>query len=206
MKSLTDKQRAILDFISDFVTHEGMAPTISEISEYFSINPATALAHVSALQRKGYVNRSSKARSLTLTQNKKAHLFSMFLSIPLLGRISAGCPVLSEQNIERHIKIDPATLPRSVKNDQLFALKVQGESMRDAGILDGDIVIAQQTTDVSMGNVVIALVDGETTIKSLYVKNGLWELRPANPDFKSRFYPLDQLTIQGLLVMLIREY
>ena len=105
MKGLTDKQKEILDFVSEFSRREGMAPTIFEISERFKIKSATAFAHVRALQRKGFVNRSSKARSLTLSQEDKPRHFSLTLSVPVLGRISAGAPLFSEEHIERRIQI-----------------------------------------------------------------------------------------------------
>ena len=193
MKGLTDKQQEILDFISEFTRQEGMAPTIYEISTHFDIKSATAFAHVRSLQRKGYVNRSSKARSLTLLNTDRPKHFSLSLSIPILGRISAGVPLLAEENVERKVTLDPNLLPKGVGGHKLFGLMVHGESMRDLGILDGDIVIA--------------MVDGgETTVKSLYITDGQWELRPANKEFKSRFYPLDKLSIQGVVVALQRTY
>ena len=103
--------------------------------------------------------------------------------------------------------LDPNLLPKGVGGHKLFGLMVHGESMRDLGILDGDIVIAKQTNEASIGDIVIAMVDGgETTVKSLYITDGQWELRPANKDFKSRFYPLDKLSIQGVVVALQRTY
>ena len=207
MKGLTDKQQEILDFISEFTRQEGMAPTIYEISTHFDIKSATAFAHVRSLQRKGYVNRSSKARSLTLLNTDRPKHFSLSLSIPILGRISAGVPLLAEENIERKVTLDPNLLPKGVGGHKLFGLMVHGESMRDLGILDGDIVIAKQTNEASIGDIVIAMVDGgETTVKSLYLTEGQWELRPANKDFKSRFYPLDKLSIQGVVVALQITY
>ncbi len=206
MKGLTDKQKEILDFVSEFSRREGMAPTIFEISERFKIKSATAFAHVRALQRKGFVNRSSKARSLTLSQEDKPRHFSLTLSVPVLGRISAGAPLFSEEHIERRIQIDPKTLPSKIGGQKLFALQVQGESMRDLGILDGDLLIAKQTDEASIGDIVVAMIDGETTVKSLYLNNNQWELRPANKDYKSRFVPLDQLTIQGVIIGLQRTY
>ncbi len=205
-KGLTEKQQDILDFVADFTRREGMAPTIFEISERFNIKSATAFAHVRALQRKGYVNRSSKARSLTLAQSEKPRHFSLTLSVPVLGRISAGVPFLSEEHIERHIQIDPKTLPPRIGGQKLFALQVQGESMRDLGILDGDIIVAKQTQEASIGDIIVAMVDGETTVKSLYLTDQQWELRPANPDYKSRLVPLDKLAVQGVVVSLLRTY
>ena len=206
MKGLTEKQKEILDFIADFSRKEGMAPTIFEISERFKIKSATAFAHVRALQRKGFVNRSSKARSLTLSQGEKPRHLSLTISVPVLGRISAGAPLLSEEHIERRIQIDPKILPSKVGGQKLFALQVQGESMRDLGILDGDLLIAKQAESASIGDIVVAMIDGETTVKSLYLNNDVWELRPANKDYKSRFVPLDKLVIQGVIIALQRTF
>ncbi len=206
MKGLTDKQKDVLDYISEFARNEGMAPTIFEISEHFGIKSATAFAHVRALQRKGYVNRSSKARSLALTQEEKPRHLSLTLSVPVLGRISAGAPLLSEEHVDRMIQIDPKTLPARIGGQKLFALEVQGESMRDLGILDGDVIIARQSQEASIGDIVVAMVDGETTVKSLYLKGRQWELRPANPEYKSRYVPLDRLSVQGVVVALQRVF
>ena len=206
MKGLTEKQQDILDFIGEFSHREGMAPTVSEISEHFGIKAATAFAHIRALQRKGYVNRSSKARSLTLMQAEKPRHFSMTLSVPVLGRISAGIPFMAEQHVERRIQIDPRTLPARVSGCRLFALQVTGESMRDMGILDGDLVIAKATDQAEIGDIIVAMVDNETTVKSLYLTDSQWELRPANSEYKSRFVPFEQLNIQGVVVALQRVY
>lgn len=206
MKGLTSKQQEILDYISQFARQEGMAPTIYEISEHFDIKSATAFAHVRALQRKGFVNRSSKARSLSLVNSEKPKHYSLTLSIPVLGHVSAGVPLLSEEHVECKVMVDPTTLPKGIGGHKLFGLRIHGESMRDLGILDGDLVIAKQTDEASIGDIVIAMIDGETTVKSLYLTEGRWELRPANPNFRSRFYDLDQLTIQGIVIALQRTF
>ncbi len=206
MKGLTQKQQEILDFIDMFNRKEGMAPTVYEIADYFDIKSATAFAHLRALQRKGYVSRSSKARSLTLMRADKPRHLSLTLSIPLLGRISAGAPLLAEEHVEQTIKYDPGLLPKGVGGQQLFGLRVFGESMRELGILDGDIVMAKKAETAAIGEIVVALVDNETTVKSLYIKDGQIELRPANPDFKSQFYPPDKVFIQGIVFALHRTY
>lgn len=207
MKGLTKKQQEILDFIEDFSNREGMAPTVYEIADYFNIKSPTAFAHLRALQRKGYVTRSSKARSLTLLRStdRPRHM-SLTLSIPVLGRISAGAPLLAEEQVERNIQFDPTLLPRGAGGHRIFGLKVFGDSMRDMGILDGDIVLAKETGSASIGDIVVALVDNETTVKSLYIHGDQVELRPANPDFEPQFYPLDKVAIQGVVIGLHRTY
>lgn len=207
MKGLTTKQQEILDFIDMFNRREGMAPTVYEIADYFDIKSATAFAHLRALQRKGYVSRSSKARSLTLVRSDQPRHLSLTLSIPLLGRISAGAPLLAEEHVEQTLTYDPALLPKGVGGHKLFALRVFGESMRDLGIMDGDIVMARQTASPSIGDIVVAMVEGETTVKTLYIADdGMIELRPSNPDFQSQFYPPDKIFVQGVVFALHRNY
>lgn len=209
MKGTTDKQREVLEYINQFGMTQGMAPTISEISEHFGVTPATAFSHVRALQRKGLLNRASnKARSILVPGvNNRLHHFSMSLSIPILGRISAGAPGEVEENVERYITVDPSIIPsHRLNGKELFAVKVNGESMRDAGILDGDLLIAQKQDTVKLGEIVIALVDNAVTVKYIYLTDGQWELRPANPDYTSRFVALDALRVQGSVVGLIRNY
>ena len=206
VKGLTKKQQEILDFIEEFIRGEGMAPTVYEIADHFGIKSATAFAHLRALQRKGYVSRSSKARSLTLLRSERPKHVSLTLSIPVLGRISAGVPLLAEEQVESTIKFDPALLPRGAGGHKIFGLRVFGDSMRDLGILDGDIVISKQSSTPALGDIVVALVENETTVKSLYVKGDRVELRPANPAFDSQFYPMDKVQIQGIVIALHRTY
>lgn len=209
MKGLTDKQREILDFIEGFTDSEGMAPTVYEIANHFDIKTSTVFAHIRALQRKGFLTRSSKARSIALSGRKKqARHVSFVLSIPLLGRISAGLPLDSPELREGEVFCDISMIGFAGANaDKLFALKINGESMKDLGIIDEDIVIVKQTQDIKAGDVVVALVHDETTVKSYYNPgNGKIELRPANPRFKPQFYPQEDVKIQGKVVALQRQF
>ena len=111
-----------------------------------------------------------------------------------------------EEEVERYLTLDPTLVSsRYVPGDPLFAVRVQGESMRDAGILDGDLLIAQKTDKVRIGDVVIACLDDAVTVKYIFLTDGKWELRPANPEFHSRFVDLDQLQVQGTVVGLMRQ-
>ncbi len=208
MKGLTDKQQAILDFIAEFSRREGMAPTVYEIADHFGIKPATSFAHLRALQRKGYIDRSSKARSVTLLRGDRPKHLSLTLSIPLLGRISAGLPLLAEENREEMIQIDPSMLPYGIGGHRLFALKVNGDSMKDAGILDGDVIISKESATPEIGDIVVALVDcDETTVKYFYLGDkGKAELRPANKRYSPQIYDLDKILIQGIVISLFRKF
>ena len=207
MKGLTDKQQGILDFVAEFGRREGMAPTVYEIAAHFSIKPATAFAHLRALQRKGFVNRSSKARSLTLVRGPSPKHLSLSLTIPILGRISAGVPLFAEQNREDSLALDPALLPYGISGHRLFALHVKGDSMKDAGIMEGDLVIVKETNSPQIGDIAVALVaDSETTVKYFHLAGGKVELRPANDAYQPQTYNLTEIPVQGVVVSLFRRY
>ncbi len=209
MKELTEKQKNMLDFIDDFLDREGMAPTVYEIADHFGIKTSTVFAHLKALQRKNQLARSSKARSISLPgrkMEKSVPHMSFALSIPLLGRINAGLPSDSPAQHAEDFPIS-GKLAELAKKHQLFALQVNGESMRDLGILDGDIVIVQADCKVKNGDVVVALVNNETTVKSYYLLCGKKvELRPANADYPVQCYPASEVALQGKVIALHREF
>ncbi len=207
MRKLTDRQKEILDFVGKFTRENTMAPTVYEIAEHFNISSPTAFVHIRSLQSKGYVNRSSKARSLTLLRESKPKNISFTLGIPILGRINAGCPLLAEEHIETTVKYDPSLLPRGTTASDIFGLRVHGDSMKDAGILHDDIVFVQKNNLPSQGKIVVALVkDTDTTVKTMYINGDKIELRPANPDFESQFYDFDDVACQGVVVALHRTF
>jgi repressor LexA len=208
MKGLTDRQREILDHIAEFKETEGLSPTIREMAQHFKVSEPSIQAHIRALQRKGYVDRSSKARSLTLKRGNTPKHMAFSLSIPVLGSISAGLPLFAEENREDEIKLDPSMLPRGLGGHRLFALNVKGESMIEAGIMDGDLVIAKESTSPEIGDTVIALVDNdEATVKKLYLSDdGNVELRPCNKTMEVQVYSPDQVKIQGVVVSLLRKF
>ena len=207
MKDLTEKQRKVLDFIENFQEKEGMAPTVSEISEFFGIKSSTAFAHLKALERKKELSRSSKTRSINLMNNntQNMRLFAGALIIPLLGRVNAGMPSESMEFKENDICIDRQLL-HSNNPDNLFALRIQGESMRDLGMLDGDIIVVEKIQNVRSGDIVVALVNNEVTVKTFRPAPGnIIELHPANPDFKIQSYPAEEVNIQGKVIFLQRQ-
>ncbi len=211
MKTLTDKQKNILEFIEEFLDREGMAPTVYEIADHFEIKTSTVFAHLRALQRKKQLSRSSKARSISLTSRLRGArgVPHGALMIPLLGRIQAGLPSESLEYKEGDVCITTSLLEDTAP-EQMYALRVQGESMRDLGIYDGDIVIVGQVDKENLrpGDIVVALVqDSEATVKSYFPKTGgRIELRPANPEFSVQVYPSADVRIQGRVVGLQRRY
>lgn len=207
MRGLTEKQKEIMNFIQRFSEKENMAPTVYEIANHFKIKTSTVFAHIKALQKKDFLTRSSKARSIALKHPKKQPRHMSFsLPIPLLGRINAGMPTDATEYREDMLHFDKRLIG-DANPSNVFALRVTGESMRDLGILDSDIVIVKQTNQAKKGDVVVALVDNESTVKSFYpLPKGQIELRPANSDFKTQIYPAEEVSIQGLVIGLQRAY
>ncbi len=207
MKTLTEKQKKILDFIEEFLDREGMAPTVYEIADHFGIKTSTVFAHLKALQRKNQLTRSSKARSISLNRVRTGiRQMSFVLPVPLLGRINAGLPSDSPELREGEVYVAGKIVDR-VDQKNLFALRVNGESMRDLGIYDDDVVIVNRGAEVRPGDIVVALVNNETTVKSYFpLKGGRVELRPANPEFSTQVYSVNQVQVQGRVIALQREY
>lgn len=207
MKALTEKQKNMLDYIEDFIEQEGMAPTVYEIADFFGIKTSTVFAHLRALQRKARITRTSKARSISVknTKSKPKHM-SFLLPIPLLGRINAGSPASNLEFKEGEIFINPAMVS-DTDITNAFALKVHGQSMRDLGIYEDDIIIVEKVDNINPGDIVVALVQDETTVKSYFpLRGGRVELRPANNEFNTQVYPDAHVHIQGKVVGLQREY
>ena len=206
MKELTEKQNQILEFIEEFQDKFNMSPTINEIAEHFNIKSSSAFSHIKALERKKQLSRSSKARSINRYPSEKPRRLpgGIFL-IPVLGRVNAGLPFDATQYAEQEISID-ASLIQTENADNLFALKVTGESMRDLGIYEDDIIIIEKTSQVRNGDVVVALINNEVTVKSFYRKDAFIELHPANKDFQIQTYPAELVQIQGKVRLLQRLF
>ena len=181
--SLTSRQREVLEFIRKFMTQEGYPPTVREIGAHFGFVPRSVFDHLKALERKGYLRRvASKSRSLQILDAPEASHPSprapaAFRELPILGRVAAGEPLLSEQNVEGTF-----TISRDwVNGDEAFLLKVEGESMIGAHILSGDYAVVRRQATAEHGDIVVALVDGEATIKRVLLKKDAIVLQPENP-------------------------
>ncbi len=202
MKGLTQRQKKVLEFISDYIGRFGYPPTFQEIADAFQIaSKHGVVRHLVALERKGYITRSDTlARSIRIIHPQYTHS-SDTVQLPLVGRVAAGFPVLAEENIEDYIM-----LPRSlVKSEgRYFALRVHGDSMVNAGILDGDTVIVQSTNTAKAGEIVVALVRDEVTVKRLVVRNDQKSLKAENPNYPD-INPQMEWSIQGKVIGLIRD-
>jgi repressor LexA len=204
MKGLTERQRRILDLVEDHVRRLGYPPTMQELADTLGVRSKYAIyKHLQALERKGYIRRSAGgARGITilkpdrLRQSPEAEA-----QVPLVGLVAAGLPLLAEENIQRFVPV-PGHLLRSRGN--YFALRVQGDSMIDAAILDGDLVIVRATSSANDGDIVVALIGDEATVKRLRSRNGQKYLQAENPDYPD-IHPEQEWTIQGVVEALIRE-
>ena len=210
MNALTEKQKNILDFIEDFRDNNGIPPTVQEIADHFAVKSSTVFAHLRALQRKNHLSRSSKARSISLTNTKRAlsNLPSGIWTIPLLGQVSAGEPAESVCMSGMEYQV-PAGIGGCTSEQGLFALQVSGESMRDLGIYEKDVVIVKQLDALPHpGDIVVAVIPGgECTVKSYFPHDqDSIELHPANPDYQVQIHRKDQVQIQGKVVALHRQY
>ncbi len=187
MKKLTDRQQAVLDIISANILECGYPPTIREIAEKLGISsPNGVNDHLKALEKKGFISRSGNtSRGLRLevpAGSEPSHRSVQVPSIPLVGQVAAGVPILAAENIEDHLAVDPNLVRRP---EETFALRVKGDSMKDAGILNGDTVFVRQQADAREGQMVVAMIDGEATVKYFYRRKDAVELRPANELFSS---------------------
>ena len=179
---LTKRQAQILSFIKTHIQYSGFPPTISEIQGQFSFkSPNAVQEHLKALVRKGQIRRNpNQWRGLELmAANKSRDEATQYstVSVPLIGRVTAGLPVLAEENFEGTISVDRSLVGRATR---LFALHVRGDSMIKAGIYDGDIAIAQQQSVADHGDIIIALLGDEGTVKKFYCKKKVIILQPEN--------------------------
>jgi repressor LexA len=203
MKKITQRQQTVLEIISTSIKDKGYPPTLKELADSLGVSSRnSAVKHLTALAKKGYILwEKNKARGIKLLEKAGGIGTEQEARLPLVGAVTAGVPMLAEENIERYVSV-----PRSlVKNiDQHFLLKVQGESMKDAGILDKDLVIVRSQAAANPGDVVVALIENEATVKRLAEKEGRIFLKAENPDF-SNIYPDGEWSVQGRVVALLRE-
>jgi repressor LexA len=200
---LTEKQEALLQFIEQYQLEHGGSPTLREMREYFGVSSDNSiLKHLKALEEKGKIEKDEKHRGIKLLSNVKEKLEKNDFKLPLLGSIRAGAPVAAEEQVEGYVSVGEDLV---LANKQSFMLRVNGNSMMNAGILDGDMVIVCTDLTPKVGDVVVALVDGQSTVKTYMVNQGQVYLKPENPEYEN-IYPENDLCIQGVVTGLFRYY
>ncbi len=203
MQGLTRRQEEVLEGVHEIIKEKGYPPTVREIGERLGLRSScTVQRHLEALERKGYIKRDrTKARSVEIVRAPDPTMIPVpMVPVPVVGSVAAGQPILATENIE---EVFP--LPRDVvKDDQCFMLQVEGDSMIEAGIFDGDYVVVRQQPDADDGDIVVALLEDEATVKRLRRERSRIHLMPANKKMK----PIvsDDVKIVGKVLMSIRRY
>lgn len=197
---LTERQKNVLDFIQREQREKGVTPSTREIQSHFGFASQTSvMQYIAALERKGFLDRHPRKARALITPAMKVRI----TDIPIYGQIPAGMSALTEQTIEGHVSLDARSANIS-RNRSTFALCVRGDSMIGAHIVDGDIVILEESKEVHNGDIVAALIDGETTLKHYVVEHGRPYLKAENPRYPN-LIPARELKIQGVMVSLIRK-
>ena len=202
---LTEKQEAVLNFIEKYQMEYGKSPTIKEMRENFGVSSDNSiLKHLKALQEKGFLEKDDTPRGIKLLSSVREKLEGVIDSVklPILGAIPAGGPVITEEYTQGWMTVGN-DLAKDSKSH--FILNVTGNSMIDAGIFEGDLVVVDMKKNPRDGDIVVALVDGSNTLKRLVSQKGKIYLKAENKDYND-IYPLEELEIQGVITSLIRQY
>ena len=199
MKTLTIRQKEVLDFIASFIREHAYPPTIRETAERFSISVKGAYDHVKALEKKGVLRLGeNRSRAIELVGRDRPE--RSIVELPLLGAVAAGKPILADENFSGSVQV-PADIVRS---QPCFALSVRGDSMKDAGIYHGDIAVIEQRQSADNGEIVVAMIDDAVTLKRFFRENNRVKLVAENAAY-APIYTQD-VRILGRLRGLIRKY
>ncbi|MCX7966737.1 MAG: transcriptional repressor LexA [Syntrophorhabdaceae bacterium] len=198
MKRLTKMQEAVFEFLKNYLGKHGYPPTIREIGEHFRILWPAARQHLRALEKKGFIRlNASKSRGIDILGTRRL----MDGLIPVAGRIKAGEPSFAVEEIDMHIAVDPQLFPQT----DTFALRVRGDSMRDAGIFDGDFVIVKKQNTIEHGEIGVILIGDEATIKRVLFEKEKIILKPENITMSPVAYSPYEVSIIGKVIGLIRN-
>ncbi|MCD6342982.1 MAG: transcriptional repressor LexA [Spirochaetaceae bacterium] len=200
MRAPTSRQTEVLDFLKSFLSGHKYPPTIREVAGHFGISVKGAYDHVKALEKKGLIAcDNNRSRAIEIIETP-ADSNNNLVQVPLLGHVAAGMPLFAEENFEGNISMSAML----VGNGKVFALRVEGESMIGAGIMDGDIAVFSQQAQVENGQIVVAMVDEAVTLKRFYKEKNRVRLQAENPAYPP-MYTAD-VRILGRLVTIIRSY
>jgi repressor LexA len=201
MKELTKRQEEVLSFIISHLQIHAYPPTIRETADYFSISVKGAQDHIAALRKKGFLRQGDK-KSRTIELVKSQGEGSDFLEIPVVGTVAAGRPILAEENRDGFVRFSRSMLK---KNREYFALKVKGDSMIGAGIMEGDLAVIEKQNVVRNGEIAVVMLDEAATLKTYFRENSRIRLQPENSAYKPIFCTHD-VQILGRLAHILRTY
>lgn len=196
MEKLTKTQQKVFNYIKEVIDERGIAPSVREIGAAVGLkSTSTVQYNLNALEKAGYIERDSNLkRTIRICKNgiRPAH-------IPLVGTVTAGTPILATQSIEDYIPV-----PIRQRGRELFALRVKGDSMINAAILDGDIAVVEKTPVAQNGEIVVALIEDSATVKRFYKENGHFRLQPENDNYEPII--VNEVAVLGRVISIIRNY
>lgn len=202
MEELSERQRAILAFIEDEILRKGYPPSVREIGEAVGLSSSSTVhAHLSHLEEMGYIRRDpTKPRAIeVLVSDDRPEFRRNLVRVPIVGRVAAGQPILADENIEEYFP-----LPRDFGPvDDAFMLRVRGQSMIEAGIFDGDLVVVQRTSQADNGDIIVALIEDEATVKRFFREQTRIRLQPENSNMEPIY--VSDLIVVGRVVGLVRR-
>ena len=219
IETLTERQEKILAFIKKSIQDQGYPPTIREIGEHFGIRSTNGVNdHLKALERKGYLLRGElKSRALSVIEGGKPARFvrreidpapeadsGRVVEVPVVGKVAAGAPILAQENITDHVRIDSFLLGDASK--KVFALKVAGDSMIGDGILDGDYIFVRKQLQASPGEIVVALIEDEATVKRYYPEGDRVRFQPSNPRLKPIYVAREEFRETQIIGVVVGVY
>ncbi len=200
MKGLTQRQREVFEFIREFISRNRYPPMMWEIAVNFHFSVKGSYDHVKALEKKGYLRcHANRSRAIEIIRDEEPERQET-TSVPLLGRVAAGKPLFAEENLEGFVQVPASALGASSH----FALKVKGDSLRDAGIIDGDLVVVTHQNTADSGDIVVAIVDDAVTLKRFFMENNRVRLKAENPKYPPLY--TQNVRILGKLAFLMRSY
>ena len=199
---ISKKQLEILEYIKSQILERGFPPAVREICEAVNLKSTSSVhSHLETLEKNGYIRRDpTKPRAIEILDDNFNLTRREMVNVPIVGQVAAGEPILAQQNIENYFPIPVDFMP----NSQTFLLKVKGESMINAGILDGDMVLVEETPAASNGDMVVALVEDSATVKTFYKEEGIFRLQPEN-DFMDPII-VKEVTILGKVIGVFRFF
>ena len=199
---ISKKQQEILEFIKDQILTRGFPPAVREICEAVNLKSTSSVhSHLETLEKNGYIRRDpTKPRAIEILDDQFNLTRREMVQVPIVGQVAAGQPILAQENIEDYFPFPADQMP----NKQLFLLRVKGESMINAGILDGDYVLVEQEATASNGDMVVALIEDGATVKTFYKEEGVFRLQPEN-DFMDPII-VREVSILGKVIGVMRFF
>ena len=199
---ISDKQREILEFMKNEILNKGYPPTVRDICEAVNLKSTSSVhSHLDTLEKNGYIHRDpTKPRAIEIIDDNFNLTRREVVNVPLIGQVAAGEPILAEENIENYFPVPSEYMP----NEQSFMLKVKGESMINIGIYDGDNILVKEQNTAKNGDIVVALIDDSSTVKTFYKENGHIRLQPENDTMDPII--VDDCTILGKVFGVFRFF